>query len=80
MDQLLGVADAARMLGVVPATVRQMERDGRLPAQKTASGVRIFRREDVARLASEREQHRLLDTGTDADRMELSQGNDGRHS
>jgi predicted site-specific integrase-resolvase len=57
MDQLLGVADAARILGVVPATVRQMERDGRLPAQKTASGVRIFRRVDVERLASERERY-----------------------
>jgi excisionase family DNA binding protein len=54
MDQLLGVADAARILGVVPATVRQMERDGRLPAQKTASGTRIFRKQDVERLATAR--------------------------
>lgn len=80
MDQLLGVADAARLLGVVPATVRQMERDGRLPAQKTASGVRIFRREDVARLVSEREQRQSGDSDMDAVRMELSEGNDGRCS
>ncbi len=54
MEQLLGVADAARILGVVPATVRQMERDGRLPAMKTAGGVRVFRQGDVERLAAER--------------------------
>jgi excisionase family DNA binding protein len=50
MAQLLSAADAARLLGVVPATVRQMERDGRLPAQRTVGGMRLFRREDVERL------------------------------
>jgi excisionase family DNA binding protein len=54
MEQLLSAADAARLLGVVPATVRQMERDGRLPAQRTAGGMRLFRREDVERLAAVR--------------------------
>ena len=54
MEQLLGVADAARILGVVPATVRQMERDGRLPAMRTAGGVRVFRLADVQRLGAER--------------------------
>ncbi len=54
MEQLLGVADAARLLGVVPATVRQMERDGRLPAMRTAGGVRVFRLVDVERLGIER--------------------------
>ncbi len=54
MEQLLSVADAARVLGVVPATVRQMERSGRLPARRTAGGIRLFRREDVEQLAEAR--------------------------
>jgi excisionase family DNA binding protein len=56
MDEWLTPADAARLLGVVPATVRQMERDGRLPAQRTAGGMRLFRRDDVERMAEERAQ------------------------
>jgi excisionase family DNA binding protein len=59
MDDFLSPADAARLLGVVPATVRQMERDGRLPAQRTAGGMRLFRREDVERLAQERARLRM---------------------
>lgn len=58
MGQLLGVADAARILGVVPATVRQMERDGRLKAQKTLGGVRVFRQEEVERVAQDRRGQR----------------------
>lgn len=54
MEQLLSTADAARLLGVVPATVRLMERDGRLPAQRTAGGMRLFRLDDVERLVAER--------------------------
>jgi excisionase family DNA binding protein len=54
MDEYLTVAEAARLLGVVPATVRQMERVGRLPALRTAGGVRFFRKGDVARLAEVR--------------------------
>ena len=58
MGQLLSVADAARLPGVVPATVRHMERSGRLPAERTAGGMRLFRREDVERLAAERGERR----------------------
>ncbi len=54
MDEYLSVADAARILDVVPATVRQMERSGRLPARRTAGGIRLFCREDVERLAAAR--------------------------
>lgn len=54
MDTYLSVADAAGLLGVVPATVRQMERDGRLSAQRTVGGMRLFRREDVERLVAVR--------------------------
>lgn len=58
MEHLLTVADAARLLGVVPATVRQMERNGRLPALRTESGIRLFRRQDVERLVEERARTR----------------------
>lgn len=55
MERLLSPSDAARILGVVPATVRAMALSGRLPpATMTESGIRLFRREDVERLASER--------------------------
>ena len=47
-------AEAARILGVTPATVRLMESRGELPATRTASGVRIFDRAAVERLAAER--------------------------
>jgi excisionase family DNA binding protein len=47
-------AEAARILGVTPPTVRLMESRGELSATRTASGVRIFDRADVERLAAER--------------------------
>ncbi len=46
--------EAAHVLGVSPETVRAWERLGRLPALKTARGVRLFDRLDVERLACER--------------------------
>ena len=54
MNNLLTPADAARILGVVPATVRHMAIRGTLPALRTASGMRLFHRHDVERLAAER--------------------------
>ncbi len=69
MEQWLSSADAARLLGVVPATVRQMERSGRLPARRTTGGIRLFRQEDVERLARERAGDRDERIGPD-DRSE----------
>lgn len=55
MDSLLTPADAARILGVVPATVRTMAISGKLPPTVTTeSGIRLFRRSDVERFAAER--------------------------
>lgn len=54
MDDLLSVSDAARVLGVTPSTVRMMERLGKLPALRTAGGIRLFQREHVDQLAAER--------------------------
>jgi DNA-binding transcriptional MerR regulator len=47
-------ADVAKLLDVTPATVRLMERRGTLPAERTTSGVRLFDRADVERLAKDR--------------------------
>lgn len=59
MERLLTVADAARILGVVPARVRQLANEGQLPpATMTVSGTRLFRQEDVERLAEERKAKR----------------------
>ena len=52
MEKLLTPADAARILGVTPAAVRDMARRGRLAvAVLTHGGNRLFRREAVERLA-----------------------------
>jgi excisionase family DNA binding protein len=56
--KILGTTDAAMVLGVSAEFVRQLERAGKLPAEKTPSGRRIFRVEDVKRMAAEREQKR----------------------
>ena len=54
MERLLIPADAARILGVVPAMVRLMAISGRLPPSATTeSGMRLFSRADVERLARE---------------------------
>jgi len=51
---LLTKADAARLLGVTPQTVRLMADRGELPNVRTERGWRLFRREDVDRLVAER--------------------------
>ena len=53
MDQLLTTSDAARVLNRSVDRVRDYEREGRLPAQKTRSGQRLFQARDVERLANE---------------------------
>ena len=54
-DEFLGCTDAGRVLKVGPQRVRQLERTGRLSATRTAGGWRLFRRDEVERLAAERE-------------------------
>jgi excisionase family DNA binding protein len=59
VERLLTVADAARILGVVPARVRQLANEGQLPpAATTLRGTRLFRQEDVEQLARVREAKR----------------------
>jgi excisionase family DNA binding protein len=56
MSELLIASEAAKLLDCTAANIRALERAGKLPALRTESGVRIFRREDVDRLAVERKQ------------------------
>jgi len=59
MERLLTAADAARILGVVPARVRQLAVEGQLvPMATTENGTRLFRRQDVEVLASARKAKR----------------------
>lgn len=53
MSETLLANDAAKILGKGPDAVRYYEKTGRLKAERTAGGIRLFRREDVKRLARE---------------------------
>src|SRR4051812_49109231 len=59
-NDLLTPSDAARVLGLSPDSVRVLSDSGRLPAMRTVSGRRLFRRGDVDRLAAERAEHSAL--------------------
>jgi len=63
MEKKLETFDAAKILNVTPNTVRDLERRGRLPAERTASGTRLFKQADVERLAAERAAQRKLRGG-----------------
>jgi len=55
-QKFLLVTEAARVLEVAATTVREMDRDGRLKALKTPSGVRLFDANEVSKLAAERKR------------------------
>lgn len=55
---ILGTTDVALRLGCSTERVRQLEREGKLSAEKTPRGVRVFNVEEVERLAAEREQQK----------------------
>lgn len=55
MDMLLMVADAARLLDLTPASIRLLERQGKLRAVRTLRGVRLFARGEVERVRAERD-------------------------
>jgi len=52
---LLLVSQVARLLDVSAQTVRELSDRGVLRAERTPLGVRVFRREDVERLAAQRQ-------------------------
>ncbi|UVT18400.1 MAG: helix-turn-helix domain-containing protein [Nitrospira sp.] len=53
MNEYLTTLDTAKLLGRSVERVRDYEREGRLPAQKTRSGQRFFKLSDVEQLAKE---------------------------
>jgi excisionase family DNA binding protein len=53
-DEILTVSEAARSVGVAASTIILWERNGKLPAQRTETGLRIFLRADVERLVAQR--------------------------
>jgi|PlaIllAssembly_1097288.scaffolds.fasta_scaffold1273658_1 hypothetical protein len=56
-SDLLTPADAARIAGVTPATIRQAARSGRLPTTaRTAGGIHLFVRKDAERFAEDRKR------------------------
>ena len=57
---ILGTTDVALRLRCSTERVRQLEREGKLPAEKTPGGRRVFRSDDVERLAVEREQQKKV--------------------
>ena len=59
MSDKLTTNDSARILERAPATVLYYEKTGRLKAERTQSGIRLFNREDVERLAAELNDPRL---------------------
>jgi excisionase family DNA binding protein len=62
-NEILTTGDVARILDVSPDFVRQLTRDGRLAAQKTRSGQRLFMAADVEQLAQERAAKRRPHAG-----------------
>lgn len=58
MSRLLRTTDVAHRLGVSAVYVRQLADAGKLHAERTEGGYRIFKAEDVERLAVEREMQR----------------------
>jgi hypothetical protein len=58
MTDIVLTAEAARIAGVVPATIRWWEKTGRLPAERTSDGTRLYRRGDVERVARQRQERR----------------------
>jgi len=47
-------AEAARVLQVAEGTVRRWADEGRITVRRTESGLRVFDREELERLAAER--------------------------
>src|SRR5437773_815108 len=79
------VTEAARILEVSEDTVRRLAATGVLPVQRTSTGVRVFRRDDVLRIAEQRARRgrrrglvRLLRRAARAGRTSRTRGAPGR--
>lgn len=56
--RLLGTTDVALLLGCSAERVRQLEREGKLSAERMMSGQRVCKAKDGERFAAEREQRK----------------------
>ncbi len=65
MDDLLTTGDTARILDLTPRYVQDLECKGKLPAMRTARGMRLFKRSDVERLAAERAAQGKRESGAE---------------
>ena len=63
METFYLVNDVAKALGISSQTVRMLEREGKIAASRTPSGVRLFRASDVKRLKSERSKKSAAEQG-----------------
>lgn len=55
VEELLTTADAARIAGVVPDTLRLWQRLGKITAAfRTPTGIRLYRRSDIERMVDVR--------------------------
>ena len=57
-SRFFGTVDVALLLKCSTEYVRQLEKAGKLTAERTPSGRRIFRADEVKRLATERERQK----------------------
>jgi len=57
MSEFLSTNDVAKFLGKARDTILYYERAGKLTPMRTQGGIRLFRREQVERLAAEKARH-----------------------
>lgn len=62
-DALYLTSDVARIFHVSAETIRDWERNGRLPSKRTLGGVRLFEGHDVLKLQTLREATRQAHAG-----------------
>lgn len=67
---ILSTTDAALRLGCSAERVRQLEREGKLPAEKMRGGQRVFKAEDVERIAEARAEMKNRKTASAAKNKE----------
>ena len=54
LSEFCATSEAATIIGCTPANIRALERAGKLQAEKTAKGMRLFKRSEVEAYAKER--------------------------
>ena len=65
IETLVLASTAARILGCSAARVRQLALQGQLAHERSADGVRLFDRDDVQRLAVERDARKAAAVARD---------------